>query len=89
MFVQSPIDALRKGKPMKKLTAFVMIVCMGMFCSLGCSKPAEETPPSPPSADTPAGDAEKTPTAEEGKEAPADTPAEKTEEPAPEKKAAE
>ena len=84
---------------MKKLTAFVMIVCMGMFCSLGCSKPAQDKPIPPVGGgeEKPADNAkDKAPAApeegkemKEAKEAPAETPAETPAEPAPEKKAGE
>jgi hypothetical protein len=33
---------LWKGKSMKKFVAFVMILTLSMFCTLGCKKPAEK-----------------------------------------------
>ncbi len=63
---------------MKKLMAFVMIVSIGMFCSLGCTKEAPTPEPQPePSVETPDAtpDAEK-PVAEEGEKPAADLPAE-------------
>jgi hypothetical protein len=33
---------------MKKLVAFAMILSLGLFCAIGCSKPAEKKAGTPP-----------------------------------------
>lgn len=66
---------------MKKLTAFVMIACLSMFCTLGCTKPADTTTPKDPApVEKKDGDKEKTPAAPADKEAktPAEKPADKS-----------
>lgn len=83
-YARPPKIFFRKGEPMKKLMAFVMIVSIGMFCSLGCTKqPPPQQPPQPPvpvESDTPDQPPADTPAE------PGDTPAaEMPAEPAPEK----
>lgn len=68
----------RKGELMKKLMACVMIACIGMFCSLGCTKEAKKDQPEKQGEGTSATD--KTP----ADTTPSDTPPVKSDDKAPE-----
>jgi hypothetical protein len=69
---------------MKKLVAFAMILSLGMFCAVGCNKPA---PKKDKDAAKPAAAAEKDKAPAKEAAAPADKPADAPAAPAEEKPA--